>query len=145
MVKEPGKTAGKKAVPIEEGLFTLPESPAEKPRLIGSKCRQCGEVFFPKRMVCLKCTAMDMERVLLSARGKLYSFTITRQAPPGSVVKPPYVLASIEMPEGVNVHTVLTDCDLDKVQIGMDMELVIETVKQDESGRDVAAYKFRPA
>jgi len=145
LVRESGKTAGKKTrVPVEEGLFTLPESPAEQPRLIASRCKKCGEVFFPKRMACLKCTAMDMEQILLSDRGKLYSFTITRLAPPGSVVKPPYVLASIEMPEGVNVHSVLTDCDLDKVQIGDPMELVLETIKQDETGRDVVAFKFKP-
>lgn len=145
MASEPIKMAGKKAVPVEAGLFTMPESPADRPRLIASKCKLCGEVLFPQRMSCLKCTGMDMEQVLLSTVGKLYSFTVTRQAPPGSVVKPPYVLASIEMPQGVNVHTVLTDCDLDKLQIGMDMEMVVETIRQDEAGRDVVAYKFRPA
>ncbi len=145
MVKEAAKTPGKRArVPIEEGLFTLPASAAEQPRLIASRCKKCGEVFFPKRIACLKCTAMDMEEMLLSTRGKLYSFAITRLTPPGSVVKAPYVLASVEMPEGVNVHTVLTDCEVDKVQIGDTVELVLETFKHVDIGREVVAFKFKP-
>ncbi len=39
----------KKSVPIEEGLFTIPSYGGQEGQLIGSKCRLCGEVFFPKR------------------------------------------------------------------------------------------------
>ena len=42
-------------VPIEPGFFTIPDDPAEPPRLLGSRCRACGEHFFPRREICAKC------------------------------------------------------------------------------------------
>lgn len=144
MTEATGKKPDKKRVPLKEGLFTLPASLSGKPRLIATKCRKCGEVFFPKRMVCLNCSAMDMEELLLSTRGKIFTFTIVRQAPPDSIAKAPYGLGSIQMPEGVHVRTVLADCDLDKLEVGMDVELVLEKIKEDEQGNSVMAYKFKP-
>ena len=42
-------------IPIEEGFFRIPDDPAELPRLLGSRCPSCGEVFFPRRLVCAQC------------------------------------------------------------------------------------------
>ncbi len=46
-------------VPIEPGYFTVPDDPAEPPRLLGSRCPSCGEQFFPRRHVCAKFGAED--------------------------------------------------------------------------------------
>lgn len=73
---------GKQRVILKEGQFTMPSIPGEQPRLIGSRCRACGEYFFPKQVACANCLKQDMEEVLLSPRGKLYSYTIVRQRPP---------------------------------------------------------------
>ena len=135
----------KKAIPLKEGLFIMPLPSGEGGHLIGSKCKSCGDVFFPKREVCLGCGQADLEEIALSTRGKLDTWTPVRQTPPGAIVTAPYGLARIELPEGVFVATVLTDCDLEKIKTGSEWELVIEKVKEDEEGNDVLAYKFRPA
>ena len=62
-------------VPIEPGFFTVPDDPAAPPRLLGSRCRACGEHFFPRRLVCARCLAEGCEDVLLSTRGTLYTWT----------------------------------------------------------------------
>ncbi len=48
------------------------------------------------------------------------------------------------MPEGVIIPTVLDDVDTESVQIGMELELVVEKAMSDKEGNDVMAFKFRP-
>lgn len=141
---EPPMAVQRKQVPIDGRLFKLPSSPSEKAHLIGSRCRSCGETFFPKRSYCANCTSPDMEEVALSTRGKLETFTISRATPPGSLIQAPYGLGYVRLPEGCIVQTVLSECDPQKLEIDMDMELVIEKIREDEEGNDVMAFKFKP-
>ena len=138
------KEPQKRQIPLKEGLFKLPSSPSEKGYLIGSRCRTCDETFFPKRVYCASCTGKDLEELALSTKGKIHTFTISRVVPPGSIMKAPYVIAQIRLPEGVQVTSVLKDCDLEALDIGMDVELVIEKVMEDEEGNEVMAFKFKP-
>jgi uncharacterized OB-fold protein len=62
-------------VPVEDGYFTVPDDPAERPRLLGSRCPACGEHFFPRRHVCARCLAEGCEDVLLGPRGRLWTWT----------------------------------------------------------------------
>ena len=71
----------KKRIPVKEGLFTMPSSPDEKPRLIASECPSCGEVLFPKRKICTNCQEEKLREITLSQRGKIYSFSVVMQRP----------------------------------------------------------------
>ena len=140
-------TNPKKQIPIKEGLWSIPSSPGEKPQLIGSKCIDCGEILFPKKDIgiCNNCQSRNLEEIKLSGKGKIYSFTIVMQQPPEFYRGPvPYAEGFVELPEGVRVETLFTDCNLDELRIGMDVELVIEKLHEDEEGNEVTAYKFRP-
>ena len=136
--------SSKKQIPLDERLFKLPSHPGESGHLLGSRCRSCGETFFPKRPYCASCAGGDMGEIALAGRGRLDTFTISRAAPPGSVMQAPYAIARIRLPEGVLITSVLADCDLEALDIGMEVELVIEKVKEDEEGNDVMAFKFKP-
>ena len=43
--------------------------------LMGSKCKNCGELYAPPRRLCTKCNKADMEWVALSGKGKLAAFS----------------------------------------------------------------------
>jgi len=133
----------KGVVPLREGLFRIPKSPGEKPAVIASRCPRCGEHFFPKRVVCLACGQVGLEEAYLTGPGKIWTFTIARDTPPGSLIQAPYVIAQVQLPEKVIVGSVLSDCDVDSVRVDMPVRLVLEKVKQDEEGNDVVALKFR--
>jgi uncharacterized OB-fold protein len=133
----------KRAVPLREGLFCIPTKPGEKPSLIASRCSRCGEHFYPKRAICLACGKVGLEEAYLTGPGKIWTFTIARETPPGSLIRAPYVVAQVQLPEKVIVGSVLTDCDVDSVRVDMPVELVLEKVKEDEEGNDVVAFKFR--
>ena len=67
------------------------------------------------------------------------------QRPPEYYQGPvPYAEGFVELPEGVRVETLFTGCDFNDLEVGMDVEMVIEGLHEDEEGNEVVAYKFRP-
>jgi hypothetical protein len=137
---------GKMIIPLTEGLYTLPSSPYEKPQLIGSKCINCEELFFPKKekRLCIHCQQMTLEEVKLSRQGKIASFTIVLQPPAGGFYHGPvpYAYGYVDLPEGVRVETQFTG-DFNALEIGGDVELVIEKLYEDAEGNEFVTYKFK--
>jgi uncharacterized OB-fold protein len=138
-----------KQIPIQDGLFTWP---AAEPRLIGSKCNQCGEVAFPAQTGCSACCQQDCTNIELSTKGKLWSWTIqgfppksppyARQETPENFI--PYGVGYVELAEKVLVETRLTRNDPDRLKIGMTMELVVDSFMQDDQGNDLMYFAFKP-
>jgi len=133
-------------VPIEAGFFRIPDDPAEPPRLLGSRCKSCSEVFFPRRAVCAQCLARETGDVELGTRGTLYTYTYvhfplfnTRRADQGG-----YGVGQVDLPEGPRVMSVLSGGP-DDFRIGMEMELELETLRENKDGEQVVIYRFRPA
>ena len=143
--------SGQTPMLIAEGLVALPSSASEKPHLMGSKCRSCGEAFFPSRLCCRRCSSEEMTPILLSRVGTLFSFTMIRVKPPHFIGDVPYLFGVVELPEGERIKTLLTGCDQSELKIGMEMELVIERVGRLkaplgklEAGAEVSGWKFKP-
>lgn len=136
-----------KLVPVKDGLFSSPLSPLDRVKLVGSKCKNCGEVMLGQVENCANCTCEDIELIPLSRRGKLWTYTVIRHRPPGEYRGPdqpfvPFAEGLVELPEGIRVVSVL-DGDIDNWKIGMDLELVVYKLYQDEQGNDVIAFKFK--
>jgi len=133
----------KKRIPIDEDIFKVPTDEAPG-CLIASKCRSCGTHFHPRRIVCANCYSEDQEEVALSNRGKIFTYTISRVSAPDAQVPAPFITGQVEMPEKVQVLSLITDIDLDKVTIGTEVELYFWKTGEDEQGNEVMAYGFRP-
>ena len=141
MTGEPGK----KQIPIEEGIFYIPQSPGEKPYLIGAKCKNCGYVSFPALMVCPRCVEKDtMEKVHLSGKGRIDMFSICNAALPGFPA--PSIQGYINLDEGARMWSLITGVDPENNELenGTEVELVIEKLKEDPEGNEIVSYKFRP-
>jgi uncharacterized OB-fold protein len=132
-------------VPIEPGYFTIPEDPDASPRLLGSRCRACGEHFFPRRVVCARCLAQDSEDVELGPRGTLYTWTYVYFPLFGAkrAQAEGYAVGQIDLPEGPRVQAVLSGAP-DAFRIGMPMELDLETLRENPKGEEVVIFRFRP-
>ncbi|MFC1872902.1 Zn-ribbon domain-containing OB-fold protein [Chloroflexota bacterium] len=131
---------------VIEGAFYVPASPQEQPYLKGSQCSKCGYVAFPPKGVCPMCVRDDtMTGITLRTTGKLESFTIVRQAPPGFTA--PYMLGMVRLPEGPEIFSIITGCEVkdDVLKIGQEMELVIEKIRDDDEGNEIIGWKFKPA
>jgi uncharacterized OB-fold protein len=127
------------AQPIADGLFTWP---ADQPRLIGSRCRECRVVTFPAQRSCPRCTSVDVEERLLEREGTLYTWTVQgfRPKPPyaGPEDFEPYGVGYVELPGEVRVEARLTVADPDRLRIDMPVELVIVPFG------DKVTYAFAP-
>ena len=131
-------------VPIEEGYFTIPEQ-GERPRLLGSRCPACGEHFFPRRLVCAACLHEGCEDAELGPSGRLHTWTYVHvplfAKKDGSVST--YGVGQVDLPEGPRVQAILLGGRED-FNIGMALELDLETLKTDAEGNDVVIFRFAP-
>jgi uncharacterized OB-fold protein len=134
----------KTKVPIKEGLFYYSPSGVEPPHLIGCKCQKCGQTFFPAKLQCPRCSSKEMKEVSLSSRGKLYSYTVIYQAPPGYVGKTPYAVGKVQLPERERVLAPLVEVEPSQLKVGMEMELVVGKAYEDPERGEVFTYQFRP-
>jgi len=133
-------------IPVKDGLFTFAQNSKDGPQLIASKCPSCSEIFFPRRKICQNCQASNLKEITLNSRGKIFSYTVVMQQPVSNYRGPvPYAFGWVELPEGVRVETLYTGCELEDLRIGMDVELVVETLHHDTEGREIICHKFRPA
>lgn len=135
----------KKRVAIDDRIMVLASSSSEKTHLVGGACPHCGEVVFPKRDSCPKCTKMGMTVIPLSTQGEVYASTVVHFKPPLYEGPIPYVVGEVLVPEGAVVQTAFIGCDMDKpLPIGTRVELVIEKIGEDEAGNELMVHKFRP-
>jgi uncharacterized OB-fold protein len=126
---------------IEEGWFC---DFGQGAALTGGRCPACGKIYFPPKQVCPGCFEGEQQKVPLSRKGKLHTFARSHMGPPG--LPTPYVIGFIELPEGIKLFSLLSQCEpCEKVlKIGMEMEMTIEPIRRDEKGNEIIGYKFHP-
>ncbi|WP_423792189.1 Zn-ribbon domain-containing OB-fold protein [Methanocaldococcus indicus] len=117
----------------------------ERYNLIGVKCLNCGTIYFPSRVICPKCRRKTkFEKIKLSGRGKIYSYSVVHVPPKDFEKLAPYVIAIVELEEGTKI-TAQIDCKPEDVYIGMPVEVVFRRIKEDgDDGVIVYGYKFKP-
>lgn len=127
---------------IEEGWF---HDFGKGLSLTGGRCPACGQIYFPTKKVCPACFNEEQEKVPLSKNGTLHTFARSHVGPSG--MPTPYTIGFIDLPEGIKLFSLLTECDpWDKVlAVGMEMEMVIGTIRHDEEGNGIVGYMFRPS
>ncbi len=132
-------------VAIEAGYFTVPEEPGEAPRLLGSRCQACGEHFYPRRLVCARCLHEGTDDVLLGPTGRLHTWTFVHvplfAKKDGSVEA--YGVGQVDLPEGPRVQAILVGGP-DDFEIGMELQLDLETLSTDQTGGEIVIYRFKP-
>ena len=136
-----------KPVPAAENLFA---ETAEGPRLLGSKCSSCATPYFPRSPVCHNpdCTDSKVEDATFGPRGKLWSCAIQNYPPPppARYNEPysPYAIGLVDLPEGLRVLGRISTDHPEALQLGTDVELVLEELYRDENGTEVITWKFKP-
>jgi uncharacterized OB-fold protein len=136
-------------IALNESLFATPLELPEKVRLRGSKCNNCGVAFFGKLVACENCQSTNITEYQLPRHGKLYSYTVVRQKPPGGYRGPtdpfePFPVGQVEMEDGVLFLSRLAHVKFEDLKIGMDLEMVVEPLYVDENGNEVMMFAFQP-
>ncbi len=134
-------------VPVIEGLFA---NTSNGPRLLGSRCRDCGTPYFPKAARCHhpRCGGGETADTEFGPRGKLWSWAIQNYppAPPARYEEPyvPYATGVVDLDDGLRVVGRMSVDDPESLQAGSEVELTIEMLCRDEQGRELVTWKFKP-
>jgi len=132
-------------VSMAEDYFEVTDDDANPVRLKASKCPACSEVFYPRRIVCAKCLHEGCADVFLSNSGTLYTWTwvhLPLFAKTDATVSS-YGVGQVDLPEGPRIQAILNGEPTD-FSIGMQLQLDVETLRQDDDGNDVVIYRFKP-
>jgi uncharacterized OB-fold protein len=110
--------------------------------LLGSRCRRCGETFFPSYEVCGRCASEKLDEVRLSGPARLTAWTTVHQLPAGfagtmavgygELEGPVLVLAPIDAPP-------------ETLAAGMLLDLYEDVTWTDGDGEPMRSYRYRPA
>jgi uncharacterized OB-fold protein len=115
-------------------------------RMEAGKCKKCGEIFFPPRIVCAKCRGREFETIKLSDEGKVVTYTVIRVPPTSFADEAPYAVGIIELKDGVRITAQIVDCGLEQIKIGMDVRLEFrKLMKEGSAGILCYGYKYVPA
>ena len=140
----------KPIAPAIDGWFTMD---TDSPQLIGAQCDKCGTYYFPKQVSFCRNPACDGEafsEVPMSREGKLWSYTNACYKPPAPYVAAepfePYAIAAVELEKEqmIVLGQVIQGVDVDQLKIGDPVELVLETLHEDEEDTKVT-WKWQPA
>jgi len=126
---------------LREGRFTT------------TRCRTCGHVAYPPRVICPECYSEDLEWIDLPKRGKVLNFTEeVRGVPLG--FESPLIHAWIDLGEGSPIKRVLSriiNCPVGKLQEGSEVQLVVFEVpshpievKKDTKWVERVFFAFEP-
>ncbi len=134
-----------------DGLFTMDE---QEPHLIGGVGKARKSYFFPKDLAGKDPYCVDeaeFDEVLLSRKGKVWSYTSAGYAPPPpykAVKDPwePFVLAGVELEKEklVVLGQMAGDVKLEDMSIGMAVELTLDVLYEDEEN-EYLVWKWKPA
>jgi len=102
-------------------------------KLLIKRCRTCGKVFFYPRSFCPACWSGDTEWIEASGRGRVYTFTVILQNDlPPFRDRLPYVIAVVELDEGVRMTTNIEGCAPDEVRCQMPVQVAFRAEQRDD-------------
>ena len=97
----------------------------EKGIVSGSRCKDCGLVFFPPRADCYQCLASSMEWFDVSGSGKLITYSRLEYAPVGFEDDLPYSIALLDYGDYKVFGRISSDIPEDEIKVGMEMKTVV--------------------
>ncbi len=104
----------------------------EQGKVMGSRCKDCGEMFFPPRADCCKCLTSNMEWFEVAGPGKLVTYSRLKYAPVGFEEDLPYSIAVLDYGAYKVFGRIADDVSEDDIKIGMEMTTKVNTPAEDK-------------
>lgn len=137
----------------EEKDFTLQNylEFIQNKKLMGTRCKDCGELYVPVRKLCIKCNSANMEWKEMMGKGQLAAFTSITVGTPYFIEKgydrnKPYCFSVIKLEEGPMVSAQLVGVDESKPEtINIGMPLKVKFLETEVKGETKIDLGFEPA
>ena len=95
---------------------------------VGQACADCGALRAPPRPMCPECNSVKSEHRVLSGRGTVYSWVMPRH-PRVPGFDETYIVAVIDLEEGIRFVSNLCDIDYAAVTKDMPVEVFFESTE----------------
>jgi hypothetical protein len=100
----------------------------EAGKVMGTRCKDCGLVFFPPRADCYRCVASNMEWFEVTGTGKLVTYSKLEFAPVGFEGDVPYSIALLDYGTYKVFGRIAGNVPEEIIKIGMPMKTVANTL-----------------
>jgi uncharacterized OB-fold protein len=131
----------KRPLPVEDHLSKPFWDGCREHRLLIKECITCGKAHFPPGPVCTHCRSRDLKWIEATGYGKVYSWIIVRHPVPSEIYQEeiPYVVALVDLAEGVRMPSNIVGCTPEDVHAGMQVELIFRDLPE-----GVSLPQYRP-
>jgi uncharacterized OB-fold protein len=100
----------------------------EKGKVMGTRCKDCGRVFFPPRADCHQCLADNIEWFEITGTGRLVTYSKLQFAPVGFEEDLPYCIAVLDYGDFKVFGRISGDVPESDITVGMAMTTTANTL-----------------
>ena len=101
-------------------------------KVMGTRCKDCGLVFFPPRADCYQCLASNVEWFEVSGKGKLLTYSELKFAPVGFQDDVPYCIALLDYGKYKIFGRIAKDVPENEIEVGMEMKTVVNKTSNEQ-------------
>ena len=114
-------------------------------RILGNKCQECNQEYFPPVKMCKKCGSTNLVDLEMPRTGSLVSYTLQKESVHGFEDQEPMIFGLVKLENGVKIIGQLVDLPYESLKEGMKLNAVFRRIRVDgESGQIFYGYKFGP-
>lgn len=114
---------------------------AKEGRLLLPRCNHCGNYFFPPSQRCRHCLSQDVAWIESKGAGRIYSFVVYhRSYHPAFEADVPYVVAIVELDEGVRLLSNIMGAPPEKVRCDARVRVTFEQ----RDGASIPMFELAP-
>lgn len=114
-------------------------------RIEATKCKKCGKLFFPPRLICSACKSREFDKVKLSANGEIITYTVIHTPPSQFKDISPYAVGIVKLDDGINITAQIVDQKPETIKIGQRVKLEFRRIQKDgDAGVLFYGYKCVP-
>jgi len=125
-------TTGARPLPLTDHRSEQFYAAAAEGRLLIQACDACDALQFYPRGHCLRCAATALSWREASGRASLHTFSVLHRTPNAEFADDlPYVLAIVELEEGVRMTSRVVDVDHDRLRCEMPLQAVFRPIADD--------------
>jgi uncharacterized protein len=96
----------------------------EEGKVMATKCKKCGEIFFPPRADCYKDLSSDIEWIEVTGKGTLLTFSRLEYGPVGFEADLPYTIAVLDYGKFKVFGRIAGNVPGNDLKIGMQMKTI---------------------
>jgi uncharacterized protein len=95
------------------------------------RCKTCTKAVFYPRAICPHCHSDQLEWIVASGNGTIYTYTVAHQAFGPFAADVPFVIALVELEEGARMMSRIIDAPRERVTIGAAVSVTFESIGEE--------------